>query len=58
MRAYRYDVWRKFPDTRIHSNKILFNDVGIWILDDLEANSKSKLFIPYSNIIHIIDRKE
>ena len=52
---YRYEVWRKYPDDRIKSNKLKFESFGVFILDDLETKSNMHLFIPHNNIIHIVD---
>jgi hypothetical protein len=52
---YRYEVWRKYPDDRIKSNKLKIMPYGIYILDDFETKSNIQLFIPHNNIIHIVD---
>lgn len=57
--GYRYSVLilRKNDNCYINSNSITFNDIGIWIEDYLTDGTHNRLFIPYCNVLQIIEYK-
>lgn len=55
----KYTIHRKNDDYRIKSNNIIFNELGVWIYDDLESGDESsRLFIPWHNVLQIFETKE